>query len=526
VPYYFDLTVSMLCSQACTVLLMGSGPFVQRYFGASPLVRDLAIASAQFWGATRSAPLHWDRAQAEGWRTQPSLCAGLPHFAAGFMRNWGRDTFIALRGCLLVTQRFAEARETLLVYGSVVRHGLCPNLHDAANNPRYNARDATWFFLQAVQDYCDMAPEGTDFLKAPLALKWRVSEWDADLAHLEPETFADLVHLILAAHAKGIRFREWRAGRKIDEHMTDVGFDISVSMDEATGVVYGGNEENCGTWMDKMGSSAKAGNKGVPATPRDGADIEIVALLKSTLRWAAANEQLFPRGAKVTTASGKDLTYGEWDKLLLANFEQTFWSEEAGWYRDTVGATRKWQDAQLRPNVCIAMTVAPELFTAERACRALRTISERLVGPLGMLTLDPKSGEYRGDYRNDDDSEDKAVAHGFNYHQGPEWVWPLGYFLQAWVLFMGSKEAAAFQPQASGDEHPGEADAALRAPAEKRVLRWLLEHRSFLQTDEWRSLAELTNSKGQTCHHSCPAQAWSVACLLDALCTLETRKSK
>jgi len=97
----------------------------------------------------------------------------------------------------------------------------------------------------------------------------------------------EVIQEVMSIHFQGLCFRERNAGTAIDAHMKSQGFDNQIGVQPQTGFIFGGNEWNCGTWMDKMGSSDKAGNRGRPASPRDGSAIELVALSKAAVGWLA-----------------------------------------------------------------------------------------------------------------------------------------------------------------------------------------------------------------------------------------------
>jgi glycogen debranching enzyme len=174
-----------------------------------------------------------------------------------------------------------------------------------------------------------------------------------------------------------------------------------------------------------------------------------------------------------------------------------------GMYKDTVGSSGGWPDYQLRPNFLVAMAVAPGLFTPARADAALRLAEACLLreGSRGVATLDPGDWAYRGDYDNGYAGEDRARAGGWNYHQGPEWLWPFGFYLRARL---------AFPPGGGG---------AWRSPRAR--VQWvqarLWRTRVALEEGAEGGLPELTNSRDAHCRDSCSVQAWSSSCILDAL---------
>uniref|UniRef100_A0A674P8Z8 Glycogen debranching enzyme n=1 Tax=Takifugu rubripes TaxID=31033 RepID=A0A674P8Z8_TAKRU len=527
IPCYFDAILVSTYTTAldATYKLMSS--FVQN---GSTFVRHLALGSVQMCGVGRfpalppisttivDVPYRISPVTDQKEQCCVSLAAGLPHFSAGIFRCWGRDTFIALRGLMLLTGRQVEARNIILAFAGTLRHGLIPNLLGEGRCARYNCRDAIWWWLQCIQDYANNVSQGEDILSCPVTRMYPNDDCEPCRPGEVEQPLYDVIQEALQRHLQGISFREQNAGPKIDMNMRDEGFNVNIKVDVATGFVSGGNRFNCGTWMDKMGESERARNKGMPATPRDGAAVEIVGLSKSAVRWLVElhAKGLFPYTGTKVHRDGQELfvSYSQWNQQLQQAFEAAFWVSEdpqdsneknpelvhkKGIYKDSYGASSPWCDYQLRPNFTIAMVVAPELFTAERAWTALSVAEKKLLGPLGMKTLDPDDMVYCGVYDNALDNDNYNLARGFNYHQGPEWLWPVGYFLRAKLYFA----------KKLGEEIYSETVTLIKSV--------LSRHYTHLERSPWKGLPELTNENGQYCPFSCETQAWSLATLLEVL---------
>ncbi|XXG94514.1 hypothetical protein Hte_000771 [Hypoxylon texense] len=478
-------------------------------------LQSLAMVSIQMTGLVKSASL-WPK------KFVPSLAAGLPHFAVEWARCWGRDVFISLRGLYLGTGRFDEAAEHIFAFASVLKHGMIPNLLSSGNLPRYNSRDSVWFFLQCIQDYTRYAPDGLSLLTRKVKRRFLPYDdtWfesDDSRAYSTESIIQDIVQEAMQRHASGLKFREANAGPSIDSQMRDEGFNIEVNVDWSNGIIFGGNQFNCGTWMDKMGESERAGSKGIPGTPRDGAAIEITGLLYSTLKWLAKlnAEGKYPYKG-VTKADGSEITFSAWADLVKSNFEYCYYvpvdkSEDdqysvnssivnrRGIYKDLYRSGKEYEDYQLRPNFAIAMTVAPDLFNPEHAMGALVLADKALRGPTGMATLDPIDLNYRPYYINSEDSADFSTSKGRNYHQGPEWLWPTGFFLRALLKFDLLRR----------ENQEG------RVEAFQQVTRRLGGCKEMIKESPWAGLTELTQKNGQYCDDSSPTQAWSAGCLID-----------
>ncbi|HEY8516730.1 MAG TPA: amylo-alpha-1,6-glucosidase [Candidatus Binatia bacterium] len=304
-----------------------------------------------------------------------SIIAGYPWFG-----DWGRDTFISVRGLCLATGRFDVARDVLRAWTEVVSDGMLPNrFADHGEALEYNSVDAALWFVIAVHD----------FLGAADAAGFRVSASDTD-------AMWRAIEAIVSGYAAGTRYH--------------------IGLDDADGLLFAGEPGVQLTWMD-----AKVGDWVV--TPRIGKPVEVQAL------WLAALHVAGQRSER-------------WWQLLRrgrASFVERFWNEEAGCLYDVVDADGHAGavDASFRPNQILAVGGLPlVLLDEERARRVVDGVESRLWTPLGLRSLAPGEPGYAPRY------EGGVAARDGAYHQGTVWPWLLGPFVEAWVRVRGATPEA------------------------------------------------------------------------------------
>jgi predicted glycogen debranching enzyme len=313
--------------------------------GTSALATQCENAQAVATHATELARIEQQRRSALGSRLQRSadayvvsrnngrtILAGFPWFT-----DWGRDTFIAMRGLLIASNRLDEAEAILLEWSGLLSEGMLPNrFPDYGDTPEYNSVDASLWFIVAVYDYLATRHAGA-------ATRTRLQQ---------------AAETILTSYTKGTRFN------------------IQACADD--GLLRAGVPGVQLTWMD-----AKLGDWVV--TPRIGKPVEVQALWINALRIAATwNPQWQPHAERALQA-----------------FHERFVDPSTQTLADNVDVdhVKGAVDRSIRPNQIFAVGGLPfPLLEGAAACAVLEQVETQLLTPLGLRTLAPSDPAYRGRY--------------------------------------------------------------------------------------------------------------------------------
>src|SRR5262245_12544600 len=313
-----------------------------------------------------------------------TIIAGYPWFS-----DWGRDTFIAIRGLCLASatadyDRLADAREILLEWAAHVSEGMLPNFFpEAGKAAEYNSVDASLWYVIAVHEFLQLTRS-----RRPVATS------DRRALHAAIDAIVD-------GYARGTRF-----GIRAD----------------GTGLLSAGERGVQLTWMD-----AKVGDWVV--TPRIGKPVEIQALWINALR----------------IAGGRSARWAALASSAQATFVERFWNQERGFLFDVVDVDHRSgvNHMTLRPNQIFAVGGLPyPLIDGELARSVVDVVERQLWTPAGLRSLGPGEPGYIGRYGGDMRQRDGA------YHQGTVWPWLMGAFVDAWLRVRANSDGARHEARA------------------------------------------------------------------------------
>ena len=275
-----------------------------------------------------------------------TILAGYPFFG-----DWGRDTMIALPGCVLATKQYETAKSILRTFLAYEQDGLVPNLFpEGQEEPRYNTVDAALLLINCVWLYYQKTDD-RDFVR---------------------EAWPVMVRIV---------------------HAYRTGTHHAIGMD-TDGLIFAGKGMDQVTWMDVCVD-------GILPTPRHGKPVEINAYWYNALRILQ----------ELALTLGEDGTaYGRLAEQVKMSFTDLFWMEEKGYLKDVV--SRTGADEQLRCNQIWAVTMPFTMLPPAQEQRVVESVRRHLYTPFGLRTLSPEDPEFHPFYGGSQRERDMAYHQG------------------------------------------------------------------------------------------------------------------
>lgn len=298
-------------------------------------------------------------------KTHRGIWAGLPWFRD----NWGRDTFIALSGILLVSGQFEEAKAVISSFAEFQdrnpeseTYGRIPNRYVNKDDVIYNTADGNLWFVREVWEYLQYTGD-VEFL---------TSMWDVIKLAIES--------------------------------------DIKNRTDEFGFLLHG----DADTWMDARIKGQQ------PLSPRGSRANDIQVLWYTTLMI----------GSNIAKYMNQENFVNEWKEkanLVKSNFITHFLNEEKNMIADCL-KEKNAQDFAIRPNLFFTFSVPKlldkcesEFFTENEKYQIIEKAFSELAFDYGILSLNQKH-EYFHPFHDMCKKHHKDAA----YHNGTIWVWNSG----------------------------------------------------------------------------------------------------
>lgn len=291
------------------------------------------------------------------------IWAGLPWFRD----NWGRDTFIALPGTMLVSGQFADAKAVLSNFARYQNlkeprdreYGRIPNRVAAGDSIIYNTVDGTPWMLREALEY---------------------------IRYTGDRDFAQQMYRLAVPYFEGA---------------------IANYMDQDGMLAH----DPADTWMD-----ARIDNK-QPWSARGPRAVEIQALWYTSLQ----------TGAFLAAQAGDSTRAAQWSALAARvkdSFLRLYWDGSIMADRLREDASR---DTKVRPNQLMLVSIPFDDFVPPAVqARVTRNAVSELLFPYGIASLSQNDPYFHPRHENPDFHHKDAA-----YHQGTIWGWNAGFTVTA-----------------------------------------------------------------------------------------------